>query len=45
VPGVTSASFSIATLAANRSGIYVRAGVTSSGRVTVYLSKAVTTDV
>jgi hypothetical protein len=42
VPGVTSSSLIIATLATNRGGTYVRAAIASSGKVTVYLNKAVT---
>jgi hypothetical protein len=43
ITGVTTASLVIATLASNRSGWYVRAAVASTGRVTVYLNKTVTT--
>jgi len=38
VPGITSANFAIATLATNKSGVYVRAVVCGSGKITVYLN-------
>lgn len=41
MPGVTTASYVIATLQANRSGVYVRAVVPASGQFTIYLNKAV----
>lgn len=43
--GVTSASFAVASLQTNRAGFYVQAVVpsTATGKITIYLNKAVTT--
>jgi hypothetical protein len=38
VPGITSANFAIATLATNKSGVYVRAVVCATNKITVYLN-------
>ncbi len=38
-PGVTSASMVLATIQANKSGLYVRGAVAGSNKVTIYLSK------
>jgi hypothetical protein len=38
VAGITSANFAVATLATNKSGVYVRAVVCASNKITVYLN-------
>jgi hypothetical protein len=40
MPGVTSASMIIATIQASKPGLYVRGAVATTGKFTIYLSKA-----
>jgi hypothetical protein len=42
IPGVTSASYALATLQSNRSGVYVQSVVPTTGKIRIYLNKKVT---
>jgi len=42
VTGMTSSNYAFATVQKSVSGLYVRAVVPASGKITIYLSKAVT---
>jgi hypothetical protein len=42
VPGVTAASYVVATLQTNRPGVWIQAVTPAAGKITIYLNKAVT---